>query len=124
MRHGPLAAPAITGVVQHGDKRGRELGFPTANIAVEGEDTPPFGVYAGTLDGRPAAISVGVRPTFGDGLRPLLEAYVLDFSGDLYGRSVRVELVQRLRGEVRFEGIEALVAQIERDVEDVRAVFA
>jgi riboflavin kinase / FMN adenylyltransferase len=80
----------------------------------------PFGVYAGKVDGRAAAISIGVRPTFGDGLEPLLEAHILDFSGDLYGSEVAVELVQRLRSERRFSGVEELLEQLHADVAAVR----
>jgi riboflavin kinase/FMN adenylyltransferase len=115
----------ITGVVVHGDKRGAQLGFPTANVRLsEATEPPEFGIYAGYVDGRPAAISVGVRPTFGTGLEPLLEAYILDFSDDLYGDTVRVELLQRIRGELKFDAVDELVEQMHRDVDQVRAVIA
>ena len=77
-------------------------------------------MYVGRVDGRLAAISIGVRPTFGDELEPLLEAYILDFDGDLYGQSVEVELVERIRGEMRFASVDALVDQMREDVRTVR----
>jgi riboflavin kinase/FMN adenylyltransferase len=115
----------VTGVVVHGDQRGRDLGFPTANVRLPSSVEPPeFGVYAGFVDGRPAAISIGVRPTFGAGLEPLLEAHVLDFSGDLYGENVRVELLQLIRGELKFAGAAELVEQMHDDVERVRSAIS
>jgi riboflavin kinase / FMN adenylyltransferase len=115
----------VSGTVIHGDQRGRDLGFPTANLRLDEEDRDlPFGVYAGRVDGRAAAISVGVRPTFGDGLEPLLEAHILDFSGDLYGSKVVVELVRQLRPEQAFESVAALVEQVHADIAAVRAVLA
>lgn len=108
------------GEVIGGDRRGRELGFPTANVRLEGRDAPPFGVYAARLDGLPAAVSVGVRPTFGDGLEPLIEAHVLDFSGDLYGRDVVIELFELIRPEERFDDVAALVHRMHRDIDEVR----
>ena len=113
----------IVGEVLHGDKRGRTLGFPTANVALPDNGAVESGVYAGRLDGRPAAISVGVRPTFGDGLTPLAEVFVLDFDGNLYGQVVTIELVRRLRGEMAFANADALVAQVRQDVEEVRRVL-
>lgn len=107
----------IRGRVVHGDQRGRVIGFPTANVLLQREALPEFGVYAGWLDGRPAAISIGVRPAFGDGLRPMLEAHVIGFDGDLYGRDVTVTLVQRVRAELKFNSVEALVSQIRYDVD-------
>jgi riboflavin kinase/FMN adenylyltransferase len=115
----------ITGVVVQGDQRGRELGFPTANVRLpSGFEAPGFGVYAGLVNGRPAAISVGVRPTFGAGLEPLLEAHLLDFSGDLYGETVHVELLQLIRNELKFTDVAELVAQMHDDVEQVRSIIA
>lgn len=123
-------AHEVRGTVQRGDQRGRELGFPTANVAVpEGMQLPADGIYAGWYvrpDGveHPAAISLGRRPTFyADQPYSLLEANLLDFEGDLYGERARVRFVGRLRGEERFESADALVAQIGRDVEQARAVL-
>ncbi|TPE47371.1 bifunctional riboflavin kinase/FAD synthetase [Amaricoccus solimangrovi] len=121
----------IEGAVVHGDKRGRDFGFPTANIWLEPLNLPKFGVYAATVDvltgphrGRyPAAASLGVRPMF-DGKRPNLEAYLLDFSGDLYGAELSVALVSYLRPELRFDGIEGLVAQMWEDVAETRRRLA
>jgi riboflavin kinase/FMN adenylyltransferase len=119
---------AIDGAVAHGDKRGRELGFPTANIDPDpGLAVPADGIYAtvAEVDGerKMAATSIGVRPTFGGGAR-LVEAYLLDYSGDLYGRRIGLEFVRRLRGEIKFDGVEALVQQMNRDVEETRAVLS
>jgi riboflavin kinase/FMN adenylyltransferase len=120
----------VRGLVAHGDERGRELGYPTANVSVPGEILlPADGIYAGWLqrpDGtvRPAALSLGRRPTFYEEAHAsLLEAHVLDFSGDLYDEHVRVRFVRRLRGEERFDDVDALVAQIARDVEATRAAL-
>lgn len=119
----------VSGVVVKGDQRGRELGFPTANVPVdEAYAVPPDGVYAGWLvraDGErlPAAISVGTNPTF-DGLERRVESYVLDRTDlDLYGEAIRVELVDRLRAMVKYEGIDPLIAQMHQDVADTRAVL-
>ncbi|MGY1746502.1 riboflavin kinase [Blastococcus sp. SYSU D00695] len=120
----------VSGLVVRGEQRGRLLGYPTANLQLVPPVTlPGDGVYAGVaeaLDGpvlrRVAAISVGTNPTF-DGPERTLEAHLLDFEGDLYGRRLRVRSVRRLRGMVRFPDVEALVAAIERDVLDTRAVF-
>lgn len=116
---------AVAGIVLQGDQRGRELGFPTANVEPEGELLPAPGVYAvrGVLpDGAPlpAVANLGVRPTFG-GTRLALEVHLLDWTGDLYGARLRVELVQRLREERRFAGLDALRAQIAEDVRQARA---
>jgi riboflavin kinase / FMN adenylyltransferase len=126
-----LGAPfTITGEVVHGDKRGRELGFPTANlIPREGYVTPGHGVYAcraTTADGRTyaAATNVGVRPMFVTGRGELIEAYLLDYDGDLYGTDLRLEFLKRLRGEKRFESVEALVEQMGRDVDEARDIAA
>lgn len=120
----------VRGTVQDGDKRGRELGFPTANVAVpETVALPGDGIYAGWYerpDGsvHPAAISLGRRPTFYvDQAASLLEAHLLDFSGDLYGEAARVRFVSRLRGEARYDSVEALVEQIARDCDAARAVL-
>ena len=121
----------IQGRVQHGEKLGRQLGFPTINLSLDGLHLPRFGVYAVTVDvltgphqGRHAgAGSIGVRPTVG-GQTPNLEVYLLDFSGDLYGEEVSVGLVEFLRPEVRFDTLDALVAQMGRDVDEARARLA
>jgi riboflavin kinase/FMN adenylyltransferase len=120
----------VRGTVVEGDRRGRELGFPTANVAVPEEIClPAAGIYAGTFTGadgvaRPAALSLGHRPTFyTDQAYLLLEAYLLDFSGDLYGQRVSVGFVERIRSEERFESVDALVAAMHRDVEAVRRVL-
>jgi riboflavin kinase/FMN adenylyltransferase len=117
----------VRGTVQAGDRRGRELGFPTANVGVPEEILlPADGIYAGWYlrpDGvaLPAAISLGRRPTFYDDQKySLLEAHILDFDGDLYGETARVRFVARLRGEEKFGSLEALVAQIEADVARAR----
>jgi riboflavin kinase / FMN adenylyltransferase len=120
----------LRGPVIDGDHRGRELGFPTANVAVSGRMCMPAdGIYAGTLvaaDGveRPAAISLGRRPTFYENAdMSLLEAFVLDWSGDLYGQIARVRFEARLRGEERFDSVEALVAQMHEDVAETRRLL-
>jgi riboflavin kinase/FMN adenylyltransferase len=117
----------VRGYVAHGDKRGRELGFPTANVAVPAYIAlPSDGVYAGrytTPDGvaRSAALSLGRRPTFYSKAElSLLEAYILDFDGKLYDQPARVEFVARLRDQIRFDSPAELVAQIGRDVEATR----
>jgi riboflavin kinase/FMN adenylyltransferase len=124
----------VDGVVVRGDRRGRDMGFPTANV-----ETPPFtaipadGVYAGYLVTRdprsgasrerfPAAISVGSNPTF-QGSRRTVEAYVLDFDGDLYGEHVGVEFVQRLRPMAAFPDVAALLVAMTKDVTETRAVL-
>lgn len=121
-----LGAPfLLSGEVLHGDERGRELGFPTANLVPQTELTcPGHGVYACLANGLPAAVSVGVRPTFKTGRGELIEAYILDFQGDLYGTRLRLEFLERLRGERRFDTPDALVAQMHRDVELTRELLA
>jgi riboflavin kinase/FMN adenylyltransferase len=125
-----LGAPfELRGEVVQGDRRGRELGFPTANlIPDERLVCPGHGVYAclaSAADGelatpRAAAVSIGVRPTFVTGRGELIEAYVLDFGGELYGSELRLQFLQRLRGERRFDTSEALVEQMHRDVAQTR----
>jgi riboflavin kinase / FMN adenylyltransferase len=121
-----LGAPfRITGEVVHGDERGRTLGFPTANLIPDDALAyPGHGVYAALADGRPAAVSIGVRPTFDTGRAELIEVYVLDFDGDLYGRSMDVEFIDRLRGERRFDSVDALVEQMHDDVARTREIAA
>ena len=117
-----LGAPfQMRGEVVTGDRRGRDLGFPTANIVPDEQlICPGYGVYAARADGRCAAVSVGVRPTFGLGRALLVEAFILDFDGDLYGQELRIDFLARLRGERRFDTSEALVEQMELDVEQTR----
>jgi riboflavin kinase / FMN adenylyltransferase len=119
-----LGAPfELSGLVRSGDARGRELGFPTANIVPEEAlACPGHGVYACLADGRPAAVSIGVRPTFQTGRGELIEAFLLDFDGDLYGKRLRLEFLERLRGERRFDSPERLVEQMHRDVERTREI--
>lgn len=121
----------IAGVVEHGDERGRQLGFPTANLA-PGDDADLLvdGVYAGwcwRANGTvwPTAVSVGRRPTFyrDEPVSLLVEAYLLDFQGSLYDERITVRLVRRLRGQVRFDGVDQLVAQLARDVERTRRLL-
>jgi riboflavin kinase / FMN adenylyltransferase len=114
-----LGAPfQLRGEVVHGDERGRELGFPTANLVPdEALVCPGHGIYACLANGHPAAVSIGVRPTFTTGRGELIEAYLLDFEGDLYGTELRLDFLHRLRGERRFESPAALVEQMRRDVE-------
>jgi riboflavin kinase / FMN adenylyltransferase len=115
----------LSGEVVHGDERGRELGFPTANLVPdEALVCPGHGVYACLADGRPAAVSIGVRPTFDTGRAELIEAFILDFEGDLYGRQLRLQFLARLRGERRFADPDALVEQMHRDVERTREIAA
>ena len=118
----------IDGRVVPGAHRGKALGFPTANLATDNELLPPNGVYATmtTIDGivHPSITNVGVRPTFGDTTKTMIEAYVLGYDGDLYGRSVRLGFVQRLRDERKFEDVDALRAQIEADRRRAERLFA
>jgi len=121
-----LGAPfMVEGAVVEGDQRGRELGFPTANIVPDDRLAyPGHGVFAGFADGVPAAVNVGVRPTFDSGRGVLIETYLIDRDEDLYGRTLRVAFVERLRGERRFASVEELIAQMKIDVEDARRVCA
>lgn len=145
-----LGAPfQMRGEVVSGDRRGRELGFPTANLIPEDALVcPGHGVYACLADtltctpsgahpkghthrahgkragGLPAAVNIGVRPTFVTGRGELVEAYILDFDGDLYGKQLRLDFLERLRGERRFQSAEELVEQMHRDVERTRGIVA
>ena len=121
-----LGAPfQLCGVVHEGDRRGRELGFPTANLVPEEAlACPGHGVYACLANGLPAAVSIGVRPTFNTGRGELIEVFILDFDGDLYGSELCVQFIRRLRGERRFASAEALIAQMRRDVEQTRESLA
>ena len=118
---------ALVGRVVPGRQRGAKMGFPTANIEVGGQLVPPSGVYAGQacLGDRqqPAAISIGRAPTFG-GEELTVEAYILDFDGELYDRSIRVEFLRWLRPQKAFDSADALREQIDRDVQVVRAMVA
>ncbi|CAB4962853.1 unannotated protein [freshwater metagenome] len=120
----------VRGVVAHGDARGREIGFPTANVLVSEEILlPSDGIYAGILvtsDGveHPSAISLGRRPTFyADQGYSLLEAHLLDFEGDLYDQMVAVRFVDWIRGEAKYDSVEALIAQIQRDCDSAREIL-
>jgi len=117
-----LGRPAeVAGTVVAGDARGGTLGFPTANLRSEpGLLVPGYGIYAGAADGHRAAISIGTNPHYGGGERRI-EAFLLDFAGDLYGKRLTLELWQRLRDERAFESEEELIAQIARDVGATRA---
>ncbi|MET0559137.1 MAG: bifunctional riboflavin kinase/FAD synthetase [Solirubrobacterales bacterium] len=121
-----LGAPfMVEGEVVPGDQRGRELGFPTANIVPDDRlAIPGHGVFAAFANGVPAAVNVGIRPTFETGRGVLIETYLIDFDGDLYGQNLRVAFVERLRGEKRFPDAEQLIAQMHEDVEDARRVCA
>jgi len=125
----------LAGEVAHGDKRGRELGYPTANIVPDAAFvTPGHGVYAALArtvgeDGtagpaRAAAVNIGVRPTFVTGRGELIEAYLLDFDGDIYGSTLELAFRKRLRGEKRFESVDALIEQMALDVQAARAICA
>jgi riboflavin kinase/FMN adenylyltransferase len=118
----------LRGEVVPGDQRGRELGFPTANLVPdEALVCPGHGVYAciaasEAIGTRPAAVSIGVRPTFQTGRGELIEAYILDFDGDLYGSELRLRFLARLRGERRFSDPTALIEQMHRDVARTREI--
>ncbi|MCC5983577.1 MAG: bifunctional riboflavin kinase/FAD synthetase [Rhodobacteraceae bacterium] len=121
----------IDGPVLHGEKRGRDLGYPTANMSIDGLHLPRYGVYAVKVDvltgphtgSHDGAASIGVRPMFGEN-RPNLETFLFDFTGDLYGEHLSVALVDFLRGEERFESVAALVAQMEADCARARTALA
>jgi riboflavin kinase/FMN adenylyltransferase len=115
----------VEGEVVSGDRRGRELGFPTANLVPNPDfATPKTGVYAAFANGVPAAVNVGVRPTFDSDLGLLIEAHLIDHDEDLYGRNLRVAFVTRLRDEMKFDDVNDLIAQMERDVEAAGRVCA
>ena len=125
-------APYLEGTVVVGDRRGRELGFPTANLRFDYLPAmPSLGVYAGRVTragsevtaGHPALISIGTRPTFHDDAAVLAEVHLLDFDGDLYGVLLGVELLARLRDQQRFDDANALVTQMQRDAEAGRSVL-
>jgi riboflavin kinase / FMN adenylyltransferase len=118
---------AIDGAVVEGARRGREIGFPTANLRTSNDLLPPHGVYATavTIDGalHPSVTNIGQRPTFGDQLQTTIEAHVLGLSRDLYGRNLRLAFVQRLRDERKFADVEALQEQIAADVRRATRLF-
>jgi riboflavin kinase / FMN adenylyltransferase len=115
----------VRGEVVHGDGRGGELGFPTANLVPDDRLVrPDQGVYAALADGRPAAVNIGVRPQFETGRGVLIETYLIDFDGDLYGRELRIDFLQRLRGEKLFPSVETLTEQIAKDVQQAREICA
>jgi riboflavin kinase/FMN adenylyltransferase len=115
----------LEGPVVEGDKRGRELGFPTANLIPDDRLVwPGHGVYAAFANGHPAAVNIGVRPTFESGRGVLIEAYLIDRNDDLYGQNLRIAFVSRLRGERRFPSVEELIAAMHDDVEAARKACA
>ena len=124
--HRCLGSPfMLEGEVVSGDKVGRTLGFPTANVVPDDRYVyPGHGIYAAFADGKPAAVNVGVRPTFESGRGVLIETYIIDHDEDLYGRQLRTAFVKRLRGEKRFASTEDLIAQMHRDVAEAREVCA
>lgn len=124
-------AHRIEGPVLHGDKRGRELGFPTANMSVKGLHLPKLGVYAVRVDvltgpqagSYKGVASLGVRPMFGENA-PNLETFIFDFKGDLYGQHLSVALVEYLRPELKFDGLPALIAQMDKDSARAREILS
>jgi riboflavin kinase / FMN adenylyltransferase len=113
------------GEVVEGDRRGRTLGMPTANLVPDDAYVcPGHGVYAAWAGGHPAAVNVGVRPTFDTGRGLVVEAHLIDFEGDLYGQTLRIAFVEKMRGEKRFETVEELVEQMNRDVEQAAATVS
>ena len=125
-------ATFLEGLVIEGDHRGRELGYPTANLAFDYLPAmPPLGIYTGRVavperhvgPGHPALVSLGVRPTFHAGSPPLVEAHLLDYDGDLYGALLELDLLDRLRDERRFDGADALVAQMHQDEAEARRLL-
>ena len=115
---------SVSGKVVHGAKRGRELGFPTANIHMRHERPALTGVYAVKLDGLNSVANLGVRPTIAGVPKLLLEVHILDFNGDLYGRHVHVEFLHKIREEMKFDSLDALKAQIAADIVTARIFFS
>jgi riboflavin kinase/FMN adenylyltransferase len=118
---------SISGVVGYGQQLGRELGFPTANVQLNRFSAPLSGVFAVRVDVAgtiyQGAANVGVRPTVGDLIKPILEVHLLDFDGDLYGQRIAVEFIHKIRDEEKFTGLEELIATIQGDVEVIRQWF-
>jgi riboflavin kinase / FMN adenylyltransferase len=112
----------VTSTVVHGQARGRLLGFPTANLELDADLGLAPGVYAGVALGRPAAVNVGVRPTFEVDAPANVEVHIIGFDGDLYGQELTVELLAWIRAERRFDGIDELVGQLRHDVATARAL--
>ncbi len=117
---------SIEGIIKEGEKRGRKLGFPTANLDTPWEIFPRRGVYItwAYLEGKKfrSITNVGLRPTFGEN-QLLIETHIIDFKGDIYGETMRIEFLDRLRDERRFESVNALIAQISKDVERAKEIF-
>ena len=118
---------AIRGAVIHGDKRGRTIGFPTCNILLDHYLRPAYGIYAVRVrlpDGQECggAANLGIRPTF-DPPKELLETFIFDFSGSLYDQTIEIALIERLRGEAKFDSLDALVAQMDKDVAQAREIL-
>ncbi|MFO1455686.1 MAG: bifunctional riboflavin kinase/FAD synthetase [Steroidobacteraceae bacterium] len=119
---------SIRGRVVAGERLGRQLGYPTANLRLERRRSPLGGIFAVRVHGvgerpRPGVASLGTRPTVG-GVEPLLEVHLFDFAGDLYGREIEVEFVQKIRDEAKFDGLDALVEQMNRDAHEARSILA
>ena len=120
---------AIRGIVEHGDKRGRTIGYPTANLAIDTYLRPAYGIYAvtgrilATGQSLKGAANIGIRPQF-EPPKELLEPYFFDFSGDLYGQEIEVAFHHYLRGEAKFDSLEALMAQMEKDCEEARRLLS
>jgi riboflavin kinase/FMN adenylyltransferase len=117
----------MRGRVVRGRQLGRELGYPTANLRLERRRSPLAGIFAVRVHGvetqaLPGVASLGTRPTV-DGVEPLLEAHIFDYSGDLYGREIEVEFVQKLREELRFDSVDALIVQMDRDAMAARSIL-
>jgi riboflavin kinase/FMN adenylyltransferase len=111
------------GEVVSGDRRGRELGVPTANLVPEDAYVAPgHGVYAAAANGYPTAVNVGVRPTFESGRGLLVEAHLIGFEGDLYGQQLRIAFLERMRGEKRFDSVDELVEQMQRDLVEAQSI--
>ncbi len=119
---------SIGGHVVHGQQLGRKLGYPTANVRLGRRTSPIGGIFAVNVRGvaaspSPGVASLGVRPTVNGGGEPLLESHLFDFDGDLYGRRIEVEFVRKLRDELKFDSLDAMVRQIDRDAQDARAIL-